>query len=103
MNDLLLPPAGHRNYSPGLLTYQGSNAYYWASTPNGINAYNLGINATYLSPQNNFNRAYGFSLRCFKNTPSVPVVDPDAFITTRDTRNLSAGSTDDHTISIPTA
>jgi hypothetical protein len=60
--------AGNRNRTSGGLNNQGANANYWASTPNGTNAYNLNFNSTNLNPQNNNNRANGFSVRCFQHS-----------------------------------
>ena len=72
VNYLQIPVAGLRNRTSGLLSSQTSSAYYWSSTPYGTNAYSLSFYSTYLYPQyNNFNRAYGFSVRCFKNASSL--------------------------------
>ncbi|MDR0423252.1 MAG: fibrobacter succinogenes major paralogous domain-containing protein [Rickettsiales bacterium] len=68
VNYLNLPLAGNRNRSSGALALQGSHARYWASTPNGTYAYYLSMLASNLYPQHYNNRAYGFSVRCFKNS-----------------------------------
>gem|GEM_PF-1354707 len=60
---LFLPAAGNRN-NAGTLNNAGTNGYYWSSTVNGTNAYNLNFNSTTVNPANNNNRANGFSVRC---------------------------------------
>ncbi|MDD5213570.1 MAG: FISUMP domain-containing protein [Candidatus Gracilibacteria bacterium] len=64
---LLLPMAGYRNYYAGDFDEQGSYGRYWASSTNGDNTYYLNFYSTGLSPISSNNRAYGFSVRCFKN------------------------------------
>ncbi|MDR2541341.1 MAG: fibrobacter succinogenes major paralogous domain-containing protein [Candidatus Peribacteria bacterium] len=68
VNDLLIPLAGNRNRTSGGLFSQGAYALYWASTPNGTNAYYLYFYSTNLHPQPSNNRAIGFSVRCFQNS-----------------------------------
>lgn len=58
---------GYRDYSSAGLNNLGSNGYYWSSSINGINAYNLNFNSTAVNPANNNNRANGFSARCIKD------------------------------------
>jgi hypothetical protein len=69
MNTFLMPYAGARHYS----NYIGDTeiaGYYWSSSPEGTNnAYNLYVNTTRMLPQFANHRSYGFSVRCFKNTP----------------------------------
>ncbi len=64
---LLLPMAGYRNYYAWDFDEQGSYGRYWASSTNGDNTYYLNFYSTGLSPISSNNRAYGFSVRCFKN------------------------------------
>ena len=59
--------AGNRNYNNGALNNQGSNGYYWSSSPNSTYAYNLNFNSTNVNPANNNNRANGFTARCPKD------------------------------------
>ena len=67
-----LPFAGYRNCSTSDVNSQGTNGYYWSSSLNYANyAYSLGFSSTALSPQNSYYRANGFSVRCFKNSPSL--------------------------------
>jgi len=70
---LKLPFAGSRDYSSAGVNYQGSNGFYWSSSRyTTSNAYNLYFYSNILNPQNAYSRAYGFSVRCFKNSPVVP-------------------------------
>ena len=64
---LKLPYAGGRNWNNGPWNFGGSYGYYWSSTPNGANGYNLYFNSSNIDPSDISNRAYGFSVRCFKN------------------------------------
>ncbi len=64
---LRLPFAGYRYWNNGYYNIQSTDAYYWSSTPNSINAHNLNFNTSDINPANNFYRAYGFSVRCLKN------------------------------------
>ena len=66
-SNLYLPAAGYRTYSNAVVYYSGSYGYYWSSSVNGTNAYNLYFGPTYIytngtnsSPQ----RANGMSVRC---------------------------------------
>ncbi len=63
---LKLPMAGFRNHTDGSLNSEGSNGFYWSSTVNANNVWNL----YFLSGNANLNdnpRAYGFSVRCIKD------------------------------------
>lgn len=64
---LKLPLAGYRHYSSAAYNSQGTNGYYWASSPTGTYGYNASLSATQVYPANNTLRAYGFSVRCLKN------------------------------------
>jgi uncharacterized repeat protein (TIGR02543 family) len=67
-----LPFAGARSYSSAGVYDQGTNGYYWSSSrSNADYAYRLGFSSTALNPQGNSRRANGFSVRCFKNSPSL--------------------------------
>ena len=63
---LKLPSAGYRNRVNGLLSYQGTNGYYWSSTVSGTNARYLHFLST-AATTNYSHRAYGFSVRCLKD------------------------------------
>lgn len=70
---LKLPFAGGRYNSSADVYGQGAHGYYWSSSRfNEKRAYTLDFSSTALNPQNNDRRAYGFSVRCFKNSPTVP-------------------------------
>lgn len=57
------PAAGNRNNGSGGLNNVGSNGNYWLSAANSqTNARNLNFNSGNVNPQNNNNRANGFSV-----------------------------------------
>ncbi len=64
----ILPAAGYRYYTSGAVTYQGTNGYWWSSTPyNGSNGHNLYFYSNSVYPVLNSNSAYGFSVRCVRS------------------------------------
>ena len=63
-NGTFFPASGFRRSSDGTLNNVGSNGYCWSSAANSQdNAYNLNFNSGNVNPQNNNNRANGFSVR----------------------------------------
>ena len=64
--------AGDRGYSSANVRDVGSYGFYWSSTPNNAGVYNLRFQSSGISPNNNGDRPAGFSVRCFKNSPTVP-------------------------------
>jgi uncharacterized protein (TIGR02145 family) len=61
---LFLPAAGYRSNASGTLSTQGSNGYYWSSTPDGTpNAWLLYFHSNN-AYESNLNRTNGFSVRC---------------------------------------
>jgi hypothetical protein len=70
MDDFLLPRAGLRSFDSSASTQsQGNVGYYWSSTPSPTYwAFNLVIANTNVHPKGHHPRAYGFSLRCFKDS-----------------------------------
>jgi hypothetical protein len=66
-SDLGLPLAGRRNRYDGSVINQGSYEYYWSSSPDGVYARGLRFYSFDVRPQVSSSRAYGFSVRCFKN------------------------------------
>ena len=72
---LKLPCAGsRRNYNSSVYG-QGSQGFYWSSSPYPSDAdysYHLAFFSTNISPQYNSYRALGYSVRCFKDTPIIP-------------------------------
>lgn len=70
---LKLPKAGGRSALAADASSQGSDGYYWSSSRyNADEAYSLYFSSTALGPQSINFRAGGFSVRCFKNSPTVP-------------------------------
>lgn len=72
---LKLPFAGTRYYNDSNVYFQGTGGYYWSSSPYPSNAnysYYLYFNSSSVYPQSSYYRAYGFSVRCFKNKPVIP-------------------------------
>ena len=66
---LLHTAGGNRNRENGGVNNVGSNGNYWSAASNSAtNSYNLNFNSGTVNPQNNNNRANGFSVR--------PVVRP---------------------------
>lgn len=67
---LFLPAAGLRNNNSGELASTSSYGYCWSSSPyyGGSNsAGGLGFYSGTVYPLYNYNRAYGFSVRCVQN------------------------------------
>jgi len=65
--ELWLTMAGYRGRSTGLFNSQGTNGYYWSSSPSTTNGFYLYFNSANVRPTNNNLRAYGFALRCIKD------------------------------------
>ena len=67
-----LPLAGYRYYYDGAVYGQGDYARYWSSSPRGGSnpkgAWSLGFGSGTVLPSSDGGRAYGQSLRCFKNS-----------------------------------
>ena len=63
----MLPLAGNRHHSSAAYNFQGSNGFYWASSPSGSYGYLVSLSATQVNHAHSNNRAYGFSVRCLKN------------------------------------
>ena len=73
--NLHMPFAGYRNNSTAARSNQGSKSYYWSSSPtyDGSNrARYLLLNSSRVNAGNGFYRAYGLSVRCFKNSFELP-------------------------------
>ncbi|MDR0650030.1 MAG: fibrobacter succinogenes major paralogous domain-containing protein [Candidatus Peribacteria bacterium] len=63
----LLPLAGLRYYGSSAPIYaQGYRSYYWSSSPNDSYARDLDVGMSDVYAHGG-DRAYGFSLRCFKD------------------------------------
>jgi uncharacterized protein (TIGR02145 family) len=63
---LKLPLSGDRYSAGGSLHYVGGVGYYWSSTVDGTNTWNLRFNSGNANMYNN-DRALGFSVRCLKD------------------------------------
>jgi len=65
---VFFPAAGYRRNGDGFANGRGSYGYYWSSSPNGSNAYDLRFvsNGTYANDSSS--RAYGYSVRCVQVT-----------------------------------
>ena len=67
---LFLPAAGLRYGNSGEVAGTSSDGYYWSSSPyygGNIYAGHLYFYSGYVYPLSNFNRAYGFSVRCVRD------------------------------------
>ena len=70
---LKLPFAGCRGSESVDIYGQGSYGAYWSSSRSDADsAYYLAFRSTGFNPQSNNDRAYSFSVRCFKDSPVVP-------------------------------
>ena len=70
---LKMPFAGYRSNSSSSVNTQGTYGYYWSSTAySADSAYRLYFYSSSLNPQHGNYRAYGFSVRCFKDSPTIP-------------------------------
>jgi len=63
-NTLFMPAAGYRDNIGGSLDDVGTNGLYRSSRIGGTNAYYLYFNSGSVNSYSNYNRAYGFSVRC---------------------------------------
>ena len=60
------PVAGYRNGSSGTLYFVGTDGFYWSSTVSTTNSRGLSFSSS--ASTGSVNRAYGFSVRCLKET-----------------------------------
>ena len=81
VKDFKIPFAGYRQDSTAkLMTIRpasGYTAHFWASSPytNGYSAYRILITSTNVDLHGGGLRAYGLSLRCFKDNPLLDAPD----------------------------
>ena len=61
-----MPLSGIRNWNNGPYNFQGTNGYYWSSSPNGAYSYSAYFNVGGGNIASNANRAGGFAVRCVK-------------------------------------
>ena len=74
-NAFKLPFAGDRGSTGASLSHQGSYGIYWSSSPGSASsdyARLFYLYSSYVYASSYSRRAYGFSVRCFKNSPEVP-------------------------------
>ena len=72
-----LPFAGYRNNSNASLNLQGSDGRYWSSSPSsaGSNyALHLYLDSSNVFADFSYYRAYGYSVRCFKDEYVAKVI-----------------------------
>ena len=75
-SDLKLPFAGRRYYFNASLNLQGSYGFYWSSSPDSASSNNaryLYLDSSNVSADYNDGRAYGYSVRCFKDSYVAPI------------------------------
>lgn len=70
---LKMPMAGYRQMYDANVDVVGEGGNYWSSTSNGAGyAYALEFDLYGVYPQGYNGRTQGFSVRCFKDTPTIP-------------------------------
>jgi hypothetical protein len=74
-----MPLAGLRGYSRAQLEDQKYDGYYWAANASSVDyAYHFGFYSSLITPNREYSRANGTSVRCFKNNQtSVMNIYPD--------------------------
>jgi hypothetical protein len=73
--NLHMPFAGYRSYSSAGLDFKDTSGSYWSSSPypaGSNNARYLYLFSSYVRADYKDNRAYGFSVRCFKDSYETP-------------------------------
>jgi uncharacterized protein (TIGR02145 family) len=73
MEEFLLPYAGYRAGTSANF-FQGTDGRYWSSTPYNTQAFFTNFAANKVDIRTMQPRAMGFSVRCFKDVPDVPVI-----------------------------
>jgi len=69
---LKLPFAGYRSWYASV-NGQGANGHYWSSSRDSANnAYEIIFSSTNINPKNSSSLTRAHSVRCFKNSPTVP-------------------------------
>ena len=100
-----LPFAGYRDSSTAGLGRQGSNGYYWSSSPysSGSNrARSLRLNSSLVRANYDDIRASGFSVRCFKDSyvadpETSNLVDTQAWVEGKDFETITISDPEDST------
>jgi len=98
MDYFYIPFAGRRNLSNASLSTQGSLGRYWSSSPYGSDypylARSLSLSSSNVSANYNDDRAYGYSVRCFKDSyvaspESSNLVDTQAWVEGEDFETIT--------------
>lgn len=106
MNKFYIPFAGGRDYSTAGLKLQGSNGGYWSSSPYGSvypsYARVLDLYSSSVYADNRSRRAFGLSVRCFKDSyvaspESSNLVDTQAWVEGEDFETITISNPDDIT------
>jgi len=66
-SDLLLPIAWYRNWSDGIVKFEGINGGYWSSSPKSTTGYRMFLYTDTVNPAWSMSRSYWLPVRCFKN------------------------------------
>jgi hypothetical protein len=53
------------------VSYRDLQGFYWSSSVKGTNGRDVFLGADFVTTRDTRSRAYGFSIRCFKNTPPL--------------------------------
>lgn len=69
---LKMPAAGFRYWNDAAVYRVGEYGEYWSSTPYSHIAFSLFFNSSNLDTDKDDTRAFGLSLRCFKDEPVIP-------------------------------
>ncbi|MEN5133290.1 FISUMP domain-containing protein [Elizabethkingia anophelis] len=72
VSTLMLPAAGYRHNADGALLFRGNYGFYWSSGEATSLAYALYFHSSSVSVSD-YNRAYGFSVRCIKDQSASTV------------------------------
>jgi len=104
MDYFYIPFAGYRSSSNAALNYQGSRGLYWASSPYGSdypnNARRLYLNSSDVRANEYGDRAFGFSVRCFKDSyvaspESSNLTDTQAWVEGEDFETITISNPED--------
>ena len=98
-----LPFAGY--YWDASLYDQGSNGVYWSSSSSSAgsnNARSLYLDSSYVYANNDVSRAYGYSVRCFKDSyvaspETSNLVDTQAWVEGKDFETITISNPNDIT------
>ena len=105
MDYFYIPFAGYRNYPNASLFNQESYGYFWSSSPYSASsdgARFLYLASSRVSANNYYTRAYGHSVRCFKDSyvaspETSNLVDTQAWVEGKDFETITISNPDDIT------